>query len=284
MITVIMWHAADIVVERTLLMHAKNMEHERRARRLDTLVPLLRSIIQITIAILSALLILSELGINIGPLLAGAGILGLAVGFGAQTLVKDLITGVTILLEDAASLDDVIEVGNHMGKVEEMRIRVLQLRDLAGVVHVIPYSEVTSIKNYTKDFSYYLFDVGIAYREDVDEVMEVLKKLSDEICEDEEFKDLILEPLEILGVDQFADSAVVIKARIKTQPRERWAVGREFNRRMKKRFDEEGIEIPFPHRTVYVGEPKECMAPSMPLTFAEKEEKLLEKLVGKAAD
>lgn len=281
--TVVLWHASDIVVQRMLRLGSSGLDQERRARRLDTLVPLLRSITQITIGILAGLLILSELGINIGPLLAGAGILGLAVGFGAQTLVKDLITGVTILLEDAASVDDVIETAGHIGKVEDMRIRVIQLRDLEGIVHILPYSEVTTIKNYTKDYSYYLFDVGVAYREDPDEVIEVLTKLSDEFCEDEDYKSMILEPLEILGVDRFDDSAVVVRARIKTTPKERWTVGRAFNRRIKKRFDEEGIEIPFPHTTLYMGEPKSGQAAPMPLTFAEKEEKILEKLAGQAA-
>jgi small conductance mechanosensitive channel len=207
--------------------------------------------------------------VNIGPLLAGAGILGLAIGFGAQTLVKDLITGVTILLEDGATVGDVIEVAGHAGVVEEMRIRVIQLRDLAGNVHLVPYSDVTTIKNFTKEFSYYLFEIGVAYREDTDEVCEVLKQLSDELQQDSEFGPDILEPLEILGVDQFADSAVIIKARMKTKPIRQWAIGREFNRRMKKRFDERNIEIPFPHTTLYFGEPREGNPP--PLHIARDE-------------
>jgi len=262
-ITVALWNAADVVIQRLLRFATRSLDRERTTRRLDTLVPLLRSVLQATISVLAGLLVLSELGVNIGPLLAGAGILGLAVGFGAQTLVKDLITGVTILLEDGATVGDVIEVAGHAGVVEEMRIRVIQLRDLAGNVHLVPYSDVTTIKNFTKEFSYYLFEIGVAYREDTDEVCEVLRELGDELQRDGDFGPDILEPLEILGVDQFADSAVIIKARLKTKPIRQWAVGREFNRRMKKRFDERGIEIPFPHTTLYFGEPKEGSAPPL---------------------
>lgn len=262
-ITVLLWNAAEIIIERLLRLATRSLDRERTARRLDSLVPLLRSLVQATIGVLAALLLLSELGVNIGPLLAGAGILGLAVGFGAQTLVKDLITGVTILLEDGATVGDVVEVAGHAGVVEEMRIRIIQLRDLSGNVHLVPYSDVTTIKNFTKEFSFYLFEVGVAYREDTDEVCKVLTAIGEEMQQDEQFGPDIMEPLQILGVDQFADSAVIIKARIKTVPIRQWAVGREFNRRMKKRFDELGIEIPFPHTTLYFGEPKEGKAPPL---------------------
>ncbi|WP_405231077.1 mechanosensitive ion channel family protein [Lentisalinibacter salinarum] len=262
-VTAVLWNAADLVIQRLLRVATRSLDRERSARRLDTLVPLLRSVLQATIGVLAALLLLSELGVNIGPLLAGAGILGLAIGFGAQTLVKDLITGVTILLEDGATVGDVVEVAGHAGVVEEMRIRVIQLRDLAGNVHLVPYSDVTTIKNFTKEFSYYLFEIGVAYREDTDEVCDVLRELSDEMQQDEKYGPDIMEPLEILGVDQFADSAVIIKARMKTKPIRQWAIGREFNRRMKKRFDERNIEIPFPHTTLYFGEPKQGTPPPL---------------------
>lgn len=267
-ITVVLWNVSEVLVTRLLSLAGRKGDKDRTARRLESLVPLLSGVMQGTIGVLSGLLILSELGVNIGPLLAGAGILGLAIGFGAQTLVKDLITGVIILLEDGAAVGDVIEVGSHAGLVEELRIRSIQLRDLSGVVHLVPYSDVTAIKNYTKDFSYYVFEVGVAYREDTDEVCKVLMEISDDIRKDDTLGPDILEPLEILGVDQFADSAVIIKARIKTKPIRQWAVGREFNRRMKKRFDEAGIEIPFPHRTLYFGEPKQGDAPPMHVALA----------------
>ena len=259
--TLVAWHIAGLVVARLLTLATGHRDQARTARRLNTLVPLLRSALQGLIGVLAALLILSELGVNIAPLLAGAGIVGLAIGFGAQTLVKDLITGVTILMEDGATLGDVVEVAGYSGVVEEMRIRVIRLRDLAGAVHLIPYSEVTSITNFTRDFSFYLIELGVAYREDTDEVCAVLHEVVDGMKPEAPFRREILEPLEILGVDKFADSAVVIKARIKTVPGRQWAIGREFNRRLKKAFDTRGIEIPFPHTTVYFGEPKEGLAP-----------------------
>jgi len=271
-ITSVLWNVSGIVVRRALTLGTGRQDRERTARRLDTLAPLLRSVLQVTIGVLSGLLILSELGINIGPLLAGAGILGLAVGFGAQTLVKDLITGVTILLEDSASVGDVVEIAGHAGAVEEMRIRVIQLRDLGGDVHLIPYSEVTSIINKTKDFSYYLMDVGVAYREDTDEVCGVLHEVCETLRQDETFGPDIQNELEILGVNRFADSAVEIRARIRTNPGRQWAVGRQFNRRMKKAFDERGIEIPFPHTTLYFGEPKSGSAPPARLAVEQQPE------------
>ncbi len=141
--------------------------------------------------------------------------------------------------------------------MEAVSIRAVRLRNLAGVVHTVPYSAITTVSNLTKDFSYYLLDVAIAYREDVDQVMELLSQIGSEMQQDSRFMHRILAPLEILGVDAFADSAVIIKARIKTLPIEQWTTGREFNRRMKKRFDEETIEIPFPHRTLYLGVDKQ---------------------------
>lgn len=283
--TVALWNASEILVTRLVKLGSQRLDRERTVRRLDTIVPLLSSAVQVTISIFAGLLILSELGVNIGPLLAGAGILGLAIGFGAQTLVKDLITGVTLLLEDAATIGDVVEVAGYTGLVEEMRIRVMLLRDLSGIVYFIPYSDVTSVKNHTKDFSYYLFNIGIAYREDTDRVCEVLMEISKDLQSDSHYGNDIFEELQILGVDKFADSAVVIKARLKTRPGEQWRIGREFNRRMKKRFDEENIEIPFPHTTVYFGEPKEGKAPPMQLALADdRQGAMLERLGGKGGD
>jgi small conductance mechanosensitive channel len=156
---------------------------------------------------------------------------------------------------------DVVKVGTHAGVVERLSLRTIRLRDLAGTVHVVPFSEVTTLENLTKDFSRYVFEVGVAYREDTDEVVAVLNQIGEEMLRDEAYKDLIVQPLEVLGVDSFGDNAVIIKARITTQPVKQWQVGREFNRRMKKRFDELGIEIPFPHRTIYFGEDKSGDAP-----------------------
>jgi moderate conductance mechanosensitive channel len=199
--------------------------------------------------------------VNIGPLIAGAGVVGIAVGFGAQKLVQDVITGVFILMEDTISVGDVADVGSHAGLVEALTIRSVRLRDLAGSVHTVPFSAVSSVINMTKDFSHFVLDVGVSYREDTDQVVEVLKEIDAEMRAEPEFARRMIAPIEILGVDSFADSAVIVKARLKTRPIEQWTVGREFNRRMKKRFDALGIEIPFPHLTMYFGVDKQGGAP-----------------------
>jgi small-conductance mechanosensitive channel len=256
---VLVWEIFSSAIERYL--NRGEEDGGAVGSRARTLLPLLRSALMIVLTILVVLSSLSELGMDIGPLLAGAGILGLAVGFGAQALVKDIITGFFILMEDQIAVGDVVRIGSHGGLVESLTIRTLRLRDVGGNVHIIPFSEVTTVENMTKDFSRYVFDVGVGYREDTDEVVAVLREIGAEMQEDETFRDLILEPLEILGVDQLADSAVVIKARFTTVPIKQWQVGREFNRRMKRRFDELDIEIPYPHQTVYFGEDKTGNAP-----------------------
>lgn len=235
-------------------------------KRAATLTHVVRDLIRTVILAVGALMLLSELGLDLKPLLAAAGISGLAVGFGAQSLVKDVITGFFILLEDQIRVGDVVEIAGVGGLVEEVQLRTITLRDLSGNVHVIPNGMVDKVKNMTKLYSYYLFDIGIAYREDVDEVMGVLKDIAAELQADPDFAPDILEPLEMLGVDQFADSAVIIKCRIKTEPCKQWRVGREMNRRIKKTFDARGIEIPFPHHTIYWGEPKRGTPPPLYLS------------------
>jgi small conductance mechanosensitive channel len=209
------------------------------------------------------MMILEKLGIQIGPILAAAGVLGLAVGFGAQKLVEDVISGFFILLEDQIRVNDVVVISGTGGLVEKVNLRMVVLRDLAGNVHYIRNGSIGTVTNMTKEYSRYVFDIGVAYREDTDEVVEVIKKVDEEMRADSGFKDLILEPIEILGVDKFADSAVIIKARTKTKPVQQWAVGREFNRRLKKKFDELGIEIPFPHTTLYMGQDKNGNSPAL---------------------
>jgi small conductance mechanosensitive channel len=238
--------------------------------RAKTLLPLLRTALLVVLVTMFVLVTLSELGLNIAPLLAGAGVVGLAIGFGAQTLAKDIITGMFILMEDQLAVGDVVKVGSHAGVVETLTLRTIRLRDLGGTVHVVPFSEVTTLENMTKDFSRYVFEVGVAYREDTDAVVAALNQVGAELLQDEAYKDLIVQPLEVLGVDKFGDNAVIIKARITTLPIKQWQVGREFNRRMKKRFDELGIEIPFPHRTIYFGEDKSGDAPIARIAMVDK--------------
>lgn len=230
-------------------------------KRADTLTHVIKDVARIVILTVGSMMILSEVGVDLKPLLAAAGLGGLAIGFGGQSLVKDVISGFFILLEDSIRVGDVVEIAGVGGLVEEVKLRTIILRDLSGNVHVVPNGIVDKVKNMTKLYSYYLFDIGIAYREDVDEVMAVLKEIGAELQADPAFGGDILEPLEMLGVDLFTDSSVIIKCRFKTKPMEQWRVGREMNRRIKKTFDAKGIEIPFPHRTIYWGEPKRGTAP-----------------------
>ena len=256
------WEVLSTVVERYLDERDESGEVVQRGARIRTFLPLLRNVVRIVLLLLVVLIVLSEIGINIGPLLAGAGIVGLAVSFGAQSLVKDVITGFFILLEDTISVGDVVDLGGHLGIVESMSIRSVRLRDLEGTVHTVPFGEVASVLNMTKDYSFAFMDVGIAYREDVDQVVEVLCEIGEGMQADEEFGPLILEPLEVLGLDSFGASSVNIRIRLKTLPIKQWAVRREYQRRMKRVFDERGIEIPFPHQTVYFGTDKTGQAPA----------------------
>jgi len=267
-LTIVLWELISAMIERYLSQDGGTV-----SARAKTLLPLLRTSLLIVLVTIVVMVSLAELGLNIGPLLAGAGVVGLAIGFGAQTLVKDIITGLFILVEDHIAVGDVVKVGTHAGVVENLSLRTIKLRDLAGVVHVVPFSEVTTLENMTKDFSRYVFEVGVAYREDTDNVVAVLKALGEELKADPVYAVDILEPLEVLGVDKFGDNAVVIKARITTRPIRQWAVGREFNRRMKKRFDELGIEIPFPHRTIYFGEDRSGNAPPARVAMSDGERK-----------
>ncbi len=233
------------------------------SKRSDTLNSIFRNLWTIIICSIAVIIILSELGLDIGPILATAGVLGLAIGFGAQSLVKDLISGFFILIEDQYRVGDVIQIGDKAGVVEKMTLKMTILRDLAGNVHFISNGDVGVVTNMTKGYSRYVFEIGVAYRENVDEVMKIMKQVDEDLRADPEYKDNIIEPLEILGLDKFADSAIIIKARITTEPIKQWRVGREYNRRLKKAFDENDIEIPFPHLTLYMGKDKKDQSPPM---------------------
>lgn len=226
---------------------ARQSTNRRRALQLNTLGPLLRVIVQIAVVIIAALMILGEIGVEIGPLIAGAGVIGIAVGFGAQTVVKDFLTGVFLIIEDVVSVGDIVRVGESGGLVERMTLRTLQLRDFDGTLHVFPYSEAQVIHNKTKTFSYYVFEVQVSYESDIDQAMDVMRQVGADLQNDDAFRDKILEPLEVVGVDGFADSGVKLKARFKTRPLQQWSVGREYNRRLKYAFDAENISIPYPH-------------------------------------
>jgi len=241
-------------------LQSQDSEVQKRAETMSSIIKYIAGIVIITVGII---MILGEMGVDIGPLLATAGVLGVAVGFGSQHLVQDVISGFFILLDDEIRVGDVVEVSGKGGLVERINLRMTVLRDLAGNVHYIRNGHIDIVTNMTKVYSRYVFDIGVAYREDVDEVMDVIRAVDEELRADPEFAEVILEPIEIFGLDQFADSALIIKARTKTKPIQQWRVGREFKRRLKKRFDEKGIEIPFPHVTLYMGQDKDGSAPSM---------------------
>lgn len=225
-----------------------------REKRAETLTRTLGHFATVAVWFFAGMMILKELGVDIGPILAGAGIAGLAVGFGAQSLVKDFLSGIFIIIENEYRVGDVVRIADTAGLVEKITLRTTTLRDLEGNVHIIPNGEIAVVTNMTKEWSRFLIDVGVAYKEDVDYVMEVLKEVGEEMEKHETFGRLILEPLQILGVDSFGDSSVNIRVMFTTQPLQQWTVGREFRRRIKNTFDEKGIEIPFPHTTVYLGE------------------------------
>jgi len=241
---------------------ANSVETQKRAQTLGSVVS---HAVNGVILIVASLMILERLGIDIGPVLAAAGVLGLAVGFGAQDLVRDVISGFFILLEDQIRVGDVVQLGDMGGAVEKVNLRLVVLRDLSGNVHYVRNGHISTVTNKTKEYSRYVFDVGVAYREDVDEVIAVMKEVDEEMRKDPLFAGVILEPLEILGLNEFGDSAVVIRARNKTAPGSQWSTGREFNRRLKKVFDARDIEIPFPHVTLYLGKDKRGEAPPLHL-------------------
>jgi moderate conductance mechanosensitive channel len=223
-------------------------------KRAATLTGILRTIALAMIWAIVIIEILHQVGLDIRPILAGAGILGLAVGFGAQNLIRDLISGFFIILENQVQLGDVAVINGTGGLVESITFRIITLRDFSGVVHVFPNGTITTLSNMTMEWSAFVLDMGVAYKEDTDRVADVMRQVGEDLREDPRFRDKFVSPIEIVGVDNFADSAVVIRIRIKTRPLEQWNVGREYRRRVKQAFDARGIEIPFPHRTLYMGE------------------------------
>lgn len=222
-----------------------------RERRGQTISQLLRSVGRVVVFVV-ALLLTFNVFINIAPILAGAGILGLAISFGAQSLVKDVLSGFFILFENQFAIGDVVEVAGKSGVVEKMTMRVVVLRDLQGVMHVVPNSEIKVVSNKTRGWSRAVLDVGVAYQEDVDRALAVVRDEAALFSTDRDWAVQLDGPVEVPGVEDLGDNAIVIRTMIRTQPGSQWNVAREFRRRLKVRFDREGIEIPFPQRTVHV--------------------------------
>lgn len=254
LVTVLLIELAGYLVGYGVGRLAARAETRRRQGQLRTLGPLLQGVAHITILVLAVMMGLGELGVKIGPLLAGAGVVGIAIGFGAQTLVKDFLTGLFLVVEDIVSVGDIVRIGDSGGLVEEMTLRTIRLRDFDGTLHVFPYGEAQVVHNLTKTFSYCVFDLQISYGSSIDQALDLMRQVGDELRADPAFGDKILEPIEVVGVDNLADSGVVLKGRIKTRPLEQWTVGREYNRRIKHAFDDAGVEIPFPHMKVVLPE------------------------------
>ncbi len=221
-------------------------------KQVNTIKLIIKSIVDTIIIGFAVMYIFNRLGIDIRPILTAAGIVGVAVGFGSKRFVEDVITGLGLILEGQLRVGDVVEIAGKLGTVEKLDIKLVVLRDISGNVHYIRNGMIDIVTNMTRDYSYYMFNIGVAYNENLDKVFQVLKEADAAFRELEEFKNDIYEPLEILGVDELSDSAVIIKARYKTRPRFQWGIGRGFNKFYKERFDAAGIEIPFPQCTVHL--------------------------------
>ena len=232
--------------------------------RISTLARVFRNAAGVVIFVVAGTLILNELGISIAPILATAGVAGVAIGFGAQSLIKDYFTGFFLLLDDQVRQGDVVELAGKGGLVEEVTLRYVRLRDMDGHVHYVPNGEIKLVTNRTREYATPVVDIGISYREDVDQVIQIMRDVAAALRADAQWSARIVGDLEVIGVDRFADSAVMVRARFKVVPPiEQWNVKREYLKRLKKAFDERDIEIPFPHLTIYPGKLKDGSAPAL---------------------
>ena len=246
--------------------HHSNINDHERIKRIETLSGIILSLGKIFLWTIFMLTLLSKFDLDIAPVLASAGIVGLAVGFGAQELVRDFISGFFILLEDQIRTGDVAIINGTTGTVEKIEMRTTTLRDVSGIVHIFQNGKINSMSNMTKGWSAIIVDIGVAYKEDTDAVNEVLKQIGDEMMADKDWKEQML-AVTLLGLDSFGDSAVVLKVKLTTKSGEQWGISREFRRRVKKVFDAQGIEIPFPHLSIYTGE----VTKPMPIALEGKE-------------
>ena len=223
----------------------------RRAQRAMTIGSVLKSVITIVLIAVFGTMMLSEIGVNIAPIIASAGIIGIALGFGAQSLVRDFLSGIFMIFEDQYGVGDVVDVGEATGTIEAVTLRVTRLRDLSGTVWYVPNGEILRVGNMSQNWARAVVDVSVGYAEDLARVKRVLAEVAHDLWEDEDFSEAIIEEPEVTGVETFTADAVSIRVLIKTRPLEQWAVAREMRQRIKSRFDHEGIEIPFPQRVVW---------------------------------
>lgn len=250
----------QLIVKLRDQLNARSADNIEEIKRLNTLSMVLRYIVTTVIMAITIVEILHELGISIAPVLAAAGVVGLAVGFGAQSLVKDYFNGFFLLLENQIRKDDVVEIANKSGLVEEITLRYIKMRDYEGNVHYVPNGQITTVTNRSRDFAYAVMDIRVGYDENIAKVMQIMHEVGASIMQDTQLQDKVLDKLDIAGVDNLAESAVIIRCRMKVRPLEQWTIKREYLKRIKNAFDAQQIEIPFPHLTVYQGPTAEPLA------------------------
>jgi moderate conductance mechanosensitive channel len=250
----------QLIVKLRDQLNARSADNIEEIKRLNTLSMVLRYIVTTVIMAITIVEILHELGISIAPVLAAAGVVGLAVGFGAQSLVKDYFNGFFLLLENQIRKDDVVEIANKSGLVEEITLRYIKMRDYEGNVHYVPNGQITTVTNRSRDFAYAVMDIRVGYDENIAKVMQIMHEVGASIMQDAQLQDKVLDKLDIAGVDNLAESAVIIRCRMKVRPLEQWTIKREYLKRIKNAFDAQQIEIPFPHLTVYQGPTAEPLA------------------------
>jgi small-conductance mechanosensitive channel len=270
-IVVVAWVGVAVlqrVVRRVRIRIANHIGGAEVARRAETLGRVVRYLLAVVIGAVATMLVLAELGVSLAPILGAAGVVGLAVGFGAQSLVKDYFTGFFILFEDQIRTGDVVTIAGIGGLVEDITLRHVRLRDYDGNVHFVPNGLITTVTNMSREYAQAVIDIGVAYRENVDEVLDTMREVGRQMRADPRFAARILDELEVAGVERLDNSAVVLRCRFKVVPLEQWNVRREYFRRVKAAFDERGIEIPFPHLTLYAGTGKDGEAPALPLRRA----------------
>ncbi len=259
-IVVVSWQLVRLVhlaINRLRIRLTKKFKDAEAVKRVETLGRVLRYVITVVVSLWAGMLLLSEIGVSLAPVLGAAGVVGLAVGFGAQSLVKDYFTGFFLLLEDQVRQGDVVKIDGHTGLVESVTLRYVRLRDYFGDVYFIPNSQIASVVNMTRGFSFAVMDARISYRENIDKVIEVMHEVSRSLRQDPAFSRHILDQLEMAGVNELADSAVFVRARLKCVAIEKWGIQREFMKRLKVAFDKENIEIPFPHLTLWTDPTKQ---------------------------
>ncbi|WP_430445892.1 MAG: mechanosensitive ion channel family protein, partial [Pseudomonas piscis] len=244
----LIWILSDTAVHHALTRSRKGLANARA----QTMMPLIRNVLFVAIFIIATIVALANMGMNVTPLLAGAGVIGLAIGFGAQSLVADLITGLFIIIEDSLAIDDYVDVGGHLGTVEGLTIRTVRLRDIDGIVHTIPFSEIKSIKNYSREFGYAIFRVAIPYNMEIDDAIKLMRDVGQKMRTDPLQRRNIWSPLEIQGVESFESGSAVLRARFKTAPIKQWEVSRAFNLSLKRHLDEAGLDLATPRMSIQV--------------------------------